>query len=263
VSTAVPDLSGRRVPRLGGFNPTVLKLEIRRLVRNKRTVIITIAAPVLFFLVIGLNSSHVNIRYGHGNYPAFVMISLALYGAVFSTTYGGAAVSIERSEGWSRQLRLTPLSAIAYIAMKVVTAMILGLTSVLVVNVAALATGKASLPGYLWVVSALCVWAGSLLFATFGLFLGYLLPTENVMQILSLIMTLLGFAGGLFIPLSLFPRTVQQIAKWTPEYGLNQLVHAPMLGHGVEWTWVINVLAWLIIFAGGAIWLFRRDTGRV
>ena len=56
------------------------------------------------------------------------MISLALYGAVFATTSGGAMVSIERAQGWSRQLRLTPLSPAAYIAIKMLTALVLGLS---------------------------------------------------------------------------------------------------------------------------------------
>ena len=56
---------------------------------------------------------------------------------------------------------------------------------------------------------------------------------------------------------------MQDIAKWTPLYGLNQLVHTPLLGNGVDWTWVVNVLAWLIIFSGGAVWRMRKDTARV
>jgi ABC-2 type transport system permease protein len=258
-----PDLSGRAAPGLGGFNLTALKLEFRRLLRNRRTVIITLIFPVFFFLVFGLNKAYATDRAGHGNVAAFVMISLALYGATFATTFGGAMVSIERAQGWSRQLRLTPLSPMAYIAMKVLTALLLGLGSVLVVNAVGLLTHKASMPGYLWIVSALCVWIGSLLFAAFGLFLGYLMPSENIMQILGLIMTLLSFAGGLFIPVSQYPHDVQLVAKWTPLYGLNQLVHTPLLGNGVDWTWVVNVLAWLIIFTFGAAWRFGRDTARV
>jgi ABC-2 type transport system permease protein len=262
-ATAIPDLSGRAAPGLGGFNLTALRLEFRRLLRNRRTVVITLIFPVFFFLIFGLNKSYATDHAGHGNVAAFIMISLSLYGAVVATTFGGAMVSIERAQGWSRQLRLTPLSPPAYISMKVLTAMLLGLASVIVVNAAGLITHKASMPGYLWIVSALCVWVGSLLFAAFGLFLGFLLPTENIMQILSLIMTLLSFAGGLFIPLSSFPTGVQTVAKWTPLYGLNQLVHTPLLGNGVDWTWAVNVVVWLAIFGFGAAWLFGRDTARV
>ena len=101
------------------------------------------------------------------------------------------------------------------------------------------------------------------MFAAFGLFMGYLLPTENVMQFLGLGLALLSFAGGLFIPLSQFPHVLQVIAKFTPLYGLNELVHAPLLGVGVHLAWVVNAVIWLVIFAGGAVWRFRKDTARV
>jgi ABC-2 type transport system permease protein len=258
-----PDLSGRRAPALGGFNLTALKLEVRRLTRNRRTILISIVSPVAFFLLFGLNKAYASEPYGHGNVAAFVMISLALYGAVLATTFGGAMVSIERAQGWSRQLRLTPLSPVAYIVIKILTALVLGLCSVTAVYIAGILTHKASMPVGLWIATGFSVWIGSLLFAAFGLFLGYLLPAENVLQLIGLILALLSFAGGLFIPISQFAHGVQDIAKWTPLYGLNQLVHTPLLGNGVDWTWVINVLAWLIIFAGGAIWRMRRDTARV
>ena len=258
-----PDLSGRRVPPLGGFNLTALKLEVRRLTRNRRTVIISIVSPVVFFLLFGLNRAYDSERYGHGNVAAFVMISLALYGAVLATTFGGAMVSIERAQGWSRQLRLTPLTPVAYIVIKILTALVLGLCSVTAVYIAGILTHKPSMPVGLWIATGFSVWIGSLLFAAFGLFLGYLLPAENVLQLIGVILALLSFAGGLFIPISQFAHGVQDIAKWTPLYGLNQLVHTPLLGNGVDWTWVINVLAWLIIFVGGAIWRMRTDTGRV
>jgi ABC-2 type transport system permease protein len=93
--------------------------------------------------------------------------------------------------------------------------------------------------------------------------MGYLLPTENVMQILSFTLVLFAFGGGLFIPLSQFSHTLQTIAEYTPLYGLSQLVHAPVLGHGVHLVWVVNAAAWLVIFAGGAVWRFRKDTARV
>ncbi len=259
----VPDISGRRAPGLGGLNLTILKLEIRRLTRNRRTMIFAVVAPVLILLIFGVNAKYQNESLGLGNVSAFIMISVSLYGATLATTAGGAMVSIERAAGWSRQLRLTPLTPAAYIAVKTLTAMVLGLVSVIVVFAVGKATGKPELPGYLWFASAAAVWVGSVVFAAFGLLLGYLLPTENVMQFLGLIMALLSFGGGLFIPLSQFPTTVATIARGTPLYGLNQLVHAPMLNQGVHLAWVVNVIVWLAIFAGGAAWQFRRDTGRV
>ena len=261
--TATAGIAARRPPRWGGFSLIALSLEVRRLLRNRRTLVVTMVMPVVFFLLFGLNSAYANQRAGHGNVSAFIMISMALYGAVIATTSGGAMVSIERAAGWSRQLRLTPLTPVAYVAMKAMTSLVLGLGSVVIVYLVGGITGKPSMPLYLWAVTALCVWLGSLLFAAFGLFLGYLLPTENVMQIMGLIMVLLSFAGGLFIPLSQYPHAFQVLAKFTPLYGLNQLAHAPLTGGTVDGWWFVNLFAWLVIFTAGAAWRFRKDTARV
>ena len=226
------DLSTRRVPPRGGFNLTLLRLEVRRLLRNRRTLMFTVVMPVVFFLIFGLNAQYAGERAGHGNVSAFILISMALYGAMLATTSGGAMVSIERAEGWSRQLRLTPLAPLAYVAVKMITALVLGGLSVLAVYAAGLISGKPSMPAHLWVLTALAVWLGSLLFAAFGLFMGYLLPTENVMQILSFALMLFSFGGGLFVPLSQFAPVLQTAATFTPLYGLNDLVHAPLTGDG-------------------------------
>lgn len=263
INPAAPDISQRRTPGLGGFNLTVLAIEVRRLTRNRRTIIFALVVPIALFLLVGLGKKYAQEPDGEGNVSAFVMISVALYGAVLSTAAGGAMVSIERAAGWSRQLRLTPLSPAAYIAIKLLAAMVLGMASVAAVFIIGRVTGKPDMPASVWIGTGLSVWVGSLLFAAFGLFLGFLVPTENVMQFLGLIVAVLAFAGGLFIPVSQFSSTVQDVAKFTPLYGLNQLVHAPLLNQGVDWTWAVNVVIWLAIFAGGAIWRFRLDTARV
>jgi ABC-2 type transport system permease protein len=81
--------SSRRVQGWGGFNLTALTLEVRRLLRNRRTLIFTIALPVGFFLIFGSNTEYADQSLGNGNVSAFVMISMALYGAVLATTSGG------------------------------------------------------------------------------------------------------------------------------------------------------------------------------
>jgi ABC-2 type transport system permease protein len=209
----------RRPPPLGGFTVTIVRLEVRRLLRNRRTLILALIMPVIFFLSFGLNTSYATDKVGHGNESAFVMISMALYGAVYATASGGAMVSIERMSGWSRQLRVTPLSPVAYIVIKMLTALVLGAGAVGAVYTVGLLTQKASMPAYLWVTTALCVWIGSLVFAALGLFFGYLLPSENILQIIGVTLILCSFLGGLFVPLKQFPSALQQLAPYTPLYG--------------------------------------------
>ena len=40
-------------------------------------------------------------------------------------------------------------------------------------------------------------------------------------------------------------------------------MHAPLTGGAVDGWWAVNVVAWLVIFASGAVWRFRKDTARV
>jgi ABC-2 type transport system permease protein len=262
-TTPTAPVPARTVPPLGGLNPTLFGLEVRRMLRNRRTVIFSIVLPVVFYLLFGTGKDYSLQSAGpHGNWAGAIMISMALYGAMLSTTAGGAMVSTERSQGWSRQLRLTPLTPAAYIAVKVLVAMLLGAISI-VVTYAAGALTQAHLDAGTWVETAVIAWLGSLVFAAFGVFMGYLLPTDNVMQLLGPGLALLAFLGGLFTPLDQMGHTFQTIAKLTPMYGVSQLSHAPLTGDNPGLAAVVNVLVWLAVFAGGAAWRFRRDTARV
>ena len=263
VSNARPaDRDARRVPPMGGFSPTLLRIEMLRMLRNRRTMIFTLLMPAVFFFLFGVGQDYSSQSAGRGNVAAYIMISMAAYGAMIAATGGGAMVATERAQGWSRQLRLTPLSPVVYVAVKIVVAMMLGALAVLVVFVCGKLTNAQMDSVGLWVATAAIAWVGSIVFASFGLFMGYLLPSENVMQFIGPGLAILAFAGGLFIPLQ-DGSTLLTIARFTPMFGISSLAHAPLTGESFEWTWVANVVAWLLIFGGGAIWRFRKDTARV
>jgi ABC-2 type transport system permease protein len=250
----------RRTPALGGLNPTLLRIELRRMLRNRRTVIFTLVMPAALYLAFGSNPAA---SYGNrGEVSALVMISMAAYGAALATTSGGAMVATERAVGWSRQLRLTPLAPAAYVAVKLCVALVLGLASIVVVYAVGAFTGTPRMDTALWFETGLLAWVGSLVFAAFGLFMGYLLPSENVMQVLGPLMALLAFVGGLFMPID-EGSTMDHIARLTPMYGLAHLGRSPLTGEGVHLAWVLNLAVWLAVFVGGAMWRFRRDTARV
>jgi ABC-2 type transport system permease protein len=260
MTAAVAPAPERRVPPLGGFSLTFLRLEVRRLLRNRRTVVFTLVMPPLFFWAFGTGNT--GEAAGRGNVTAYIMISLAVYGAMIACTGGGAMVGLERAVGWSRQLRLTPLNPLAYVAVKVLTAMTLGALSV-AITFAVGVLGGARMDAWVWVATALIAWVGALVFAAFGLFMGYLLPSENVMQILGPVLALLAFLGGLFVPLSVLGPTFRDVAQYTPAYGVGVLARAPLTGDPVSVPAIANVVVWALVFAAGAVWRFRRDTARV
>jgi ABC-2 type transport system permease protein len=262
MTTHTIDPSARRVPPFGGFNLTVLAIELRRMLRNRRTVIITLLLPALLYLMIGTNSSYSDQSEGSGNVSAYILISMAAYGAVLASTSGGAMVATERALGWSRQLRLTPLAPVAYILVKSIVALALGALSVAAVNIVGALNAKASMPTHVWVTAAIIAWAGSIVFGAFGLFMGYLLPGENVMQVIGPLLAGLAALGGLWFPID-SGSTMGHISALTPIYGLAQLARWPLYGGAPHAVWVINLVVWLAIFVGGAAWRMSKDTARV
>jgi ABC-2 type transport system permease protein len=262
VSTATRRVVERRVPPLGGFNLTFLAVEVRRLLRNRRTVIFTLVMPVVFYLLFRNPNRRTGATIEGARVDAYVMIGLGVYGAVVASTSAGAMVAVERALGWSRQLRLTPLRPLAYMAVKVLTAMVLGGLAVGVVFVVGAVTGV-SIPLSVWILSGLLAWCGALVFAAFGLMMGYLLPSENVMQIIGPLLALASFFGGILVPLTVLGSTFQNIAQYTPAYGIGQLARSPLLGSGFTAGAIANVVGWTAAFVIGAALLFRRDTQRV
>ncbi|MCI1747209.1 MAG: ABC transporter permease [Acidipropionibacterium sp.] len=254
------DAAARSVPRFGGFSATLIRIELLRVVRNRRTMVLAILLPIVLFLLVG-NGSYGHLPYGRGTVAGMIMIGIALYGAIISTVGAGAAVSVERSAGWSRQLRLTPLSPMAYVLVKAMIGMFVGALSIIAVCVTGVIKGLDQ-PLDVTLAAAALAWLGSGLFAAFGLFMGYLLPTDNAMQFINMAVVMLAFLSGMFIPID--PASVLgHIARFAPMWGIHQLALVPFGTGGFGVGELINIVVWLAIFVGGAAWLMSRDTARV
>ncbi len=261
MTTQTIDPATRRVPPLGGLNLTVLGIELRRMLRNRRTIVFTLVLPASLLLVFGGQTGWQD-KAGSGNVAAYILVSMALYGAALTAASGGSMVALERSLGWSRQLRLTPLNPVAYILMKAVVALAMGALAIAAVNVVGILQGKAEMPTDVWILSAVVTLFCTLTFAALGVFVGYVVPGENAMQILGPGLALLSFLGGVFIPIDQYSQVVRDIAYWTPMYGVAEIARAP-LTHELPWYAVVNAVGWFAIFVAGAAWRMSKDTARV
>lgn len=193
------DPTTRRVPPMGGLNPTLLSIELRRMLRNRRTIVFTLVFPAAMLLAFGGQSGW-DEPAGSGNVAAYILASMALYGAALTAAAGGSMVALERSLGWSRQLRLTPLNPVVYILVKALVALVMGALAIASVNVVGALQGKAVMPTEVWVGCAVVTLFCTLTFAALGVFVGYVVPGENAMQVLGPGLALLSFLGGVFIP---------------------------------------------------------------
>ena len=254
------DPATRRVPPFGGFNLTLLGIELRRMLRNRRTIVFTLILPAALLLSFGGQKGWQD-KAGSGNVAAYILVSMALYGAALTAAAGGSMVAMERSLGWSRQLRLTPLNPIVYILMKTLVALILGGLAIAAVNVVGLLQGRAEMPTHVWILSAMVTLFCTLTFAALGVFVGYIVPGENAMQVLGPGLALLSFLGGVFIPLNQYSSAVRHVAYWTPMYGVSEIARAP-LTHELPWYAILNTVVWFGLFVAGAAWRMSKDTAR-
>lgn len=259
-TTSRVDLAGRSVPPLGGFNATMLGIELKRMLRNRRTIIFTLVFPAAMFFAFGGQSGW-DEKVGSGNVAAYILVSMALYGAALTAAAGGAMVAIERSLGWSRSLRLTPLNPAVYILTKALVALTMGAIAVTVVNIAGIIQGKPSMPVGTWISCALLTVVCTLVFAALGVFIGYLVPGENAMQVLGPGLALFSFVGNVFIPID-EGTTLWHVASFTPMFGVAEVARSP-LTHDLPWYAVLNAVLWLVIFIAGAAWRMSKDTARV
>jgi ABC-2 type transport system permease protein len=231
------------------------------MLRNRRTVVFTLVLPAALTLSFGGQSGWQD-RAGSGNVAAYILVSMAMYGAALTSAATGSMVAMERAVGWSRQLRLTPLNPVAYIITKALVALCMGALAIVAVNVIGKIQGKAEMPMHVWVLSMVVTLFCTLTFAALGVFVGYVVPGENAMQILGPGLALLSFLGGLFIPLSQYAQAVRDVAYWTPMYGVAEVARAP-LTHDLPWFAVVNAVAWCGLFIAGAAWRMSKDTARV
>lgn len=247
-----------------GVAPTYLRLDIRRVLRNRRAMIFTIIMPAALYLVFGATQNHSD-SVGSGNVAFYVLVGMAVYGAILATATNAAAVAIEQQHGWTRTLMMTPMRPAGYVATKVAVALAIGALPILILCIAGVATGAhASLA--VWFGCLLLGWAGSSMFAAFGLAIGSLMRSDGAMQVMGGAMALLAFAGNVFVPLK---GALLTFAEFTPMFGVVSLARYP-LDHGVTvygapvslWVIIANVVVWALIFAGGASFFYSRSTQR-
>ena len=102
------------------MSATYMRFELLRMLRNRRFFIFSLGFPlVLFYLIAGPNRDDLDFGGTGISAPVYYMVGLVAFGTMNAMLASGARIAAERSAGWNRQLRITPLSARAYLRTKV------------------------------------------------------------------------------------------------------------------------------------------------
>jgi ABC-2 type transport system permease protein len=246
------------------MNTTYFKFELVRLIRNKRFFFFSLAFPLLLFLVIGGTNKNATADLGgfKVNFLVFYCVAMAGYGAMMASMAGGARIAAERSVGWNRQLRLTPLTPSQYFTGKVITAYLMSALSIAILYLAGLALGVHTDSVVDWLEMTGLILLCLAPFVGLGIFFGHVLSVDTMGPALGGTVALLGFLGGMFSPLPT-SGMLHDIAELLPSYWLTQATHVGIGGPVWEAKGWIVVAVWTV----GTILLstnaYRRDTARV
>jgi ABC-2 type transport system permease protein len=238
---------------------SLIKLELARALRNRKFLFFSVIYPSVIFL---LASSQTGTVDGTGlSVASYVMVSMASFGALTAVLMGNSErIAKERESGWVRQLRLTTLPGRGYVLAKTASAAVVSLPSIVVVFLVAAAVKDVRLDAWQWLALTGAIWAGSLVFAALGVAIGYIASGDAVRPITMIIYFGLSILGGLWFPSNGFPQWLQDIAKWLPTHAYAAVGRAIEQSQAPHAQDVGILVVFFLLFAGGAAWLYRKDT---
>ncbi|MFD7240352.1 ABC transporter permease [Streptomyces massasporeus] len=241
---------------------SLIRLELARALRNRKFLFFSVIYPSVLFLIIAGNADSTTKVPGSGlTLPTYMMVSMASFGALTAVLMGNSErIAKEREGGWVRQLRLTTLPGRGYVLAKTASAAVVSLPSIVVVFAVAAAVKDVRLDAWQWLALTGAIWAGSLVFAALGVAIGYLATGDAVRPITMITYFGLSMLGGLWMPTTTFPDWLQDIAKWLPTHAYAALGQAIEQSRAPHVQDLAVLVVSFVLFAGGAAWLYRKDT---
>ncbi|MEA2489375.1 MAG: type transport system permease protein [Acidobacteriota bacterium] len=240
-----------------------IRYELLKAVRLPAYTIPTLLFPIFFYLFFGIAFGAKQVggvtmaKYLIATYGAFGVIGASLFGF-------GVLIAVERGQGWLEAKRTTPMPIAAYFTGKLAMAMLFSATIVLLLFTMGIAFGGVSITfGQAASLFTILV-TGSITFCAFGLAVGNWAGPNSAAAICNLLYLPMSFLSGLWVPLAMLPKPVQQIALFLPPYHFSQLaLNVIGAGRGAAWGHVGAMAIATVLFLAIAYAGYRRDEGKM
>jgi ABC-2 type transport system permease protein len=236
-----------------------LRFETVRTLRNVRFLVFIVAFPVGLYLIYGRGAGSGSVDGLTG--ATYLLVSMALYSAMGAGMYAsGPLLSAERASGWLRQLRIWPLSAQSWLAVKLGQGLLLAVPGAAAVALVALGYGKVQLGAGRWLALAGVAVLAALLFGFVGMVLGLSCRPRTAQPAQVVTLMTMAMLGGVFIPWSQLPTGVQRVGEMLPAYHVTEVAR---LAVGVRPLGLVHPLVlagWVLLLGVAVLVLWRRET---
>lgn len=200
---------------------SLMKVELILMKRQAAYYLLSIGLPSVFYLIFsGVMSSDT---------PTSVLrlylFSMTVFSIMSSAFFSiPSSLQSDKTNNWQKMIQHSPVSMVEYYISKLFSALLTFLLSIVVVFSVGHFVRGVNLPAMDWLIIALIILFGSLVFIAMGVLVS-LLPSAQLMSVVGNIAYMaLAVLGGLWFPLTMFPKWLQSIGKLTPSYQLMQIV---------------------------------------
>ena len=207
---------------------TQVTMEVRRYRRVPEYFIGVVVLPVILYAMFGLGDAGKILPLGT-DVGAMMFVSIGCYAVVSGALFSfGGELATERSKGWLRRLRATPMPMWVYFAGKVALNLVFTLVSLVGMVAVAVVVGHVTFDPARLVAAVTILLSGVVAFSTMGSAIAYWVRPRAVSTIVNLVFLPLSFLSGFFFPLDQLPDLFGKVAHVLPTYHFGQLAWGVM-----------------------------------
>jgi len=241
---ALPRVSLPRIYTLEG------KHEFLRLLRAPSFAVPTLLFPPMFYLLFAVLFAG---RSGDFHANIYLLATYGVFGVMAPGLFGfGVSVALDRERGWLTLKRALPMPPGAYLASKLAMAMLFAAVIFTILAIIAITLGGVRLPASAWPQLLVVDVFGVLPFCAIGLFVGTLVSGQAAPAVINLIYLPMSFLSGLWMPLTVLPGVVREIAPLWPAFHLGQLalgaVGEPTTGSALGHVAILAAMTVVFLF---------------
>lgn len=239
------------------------RYELLKTLRMPAYAVPALAFPLVFYLFFGIALGSKTA--GGIGMATYLLASYGTFGVIGACLFGfGVGVAVERGQGWMLYKRATPMPPSAYFFGKLATCLAFSAALVVLLFVLGATMAGVRMPAANWLALAGVLIAGAIPFCSLGLALGYLAGPNSAPAVINLIYLPSAFVSGLWIPISMLPKFLQQLAPYMPPYHYSQLALRTVgAGTAVPPSRSVALLAGFTVLCLIGAWAaYRRDEGK-